>query len=337
MNLYLFPITPSTSNGYGIAVACDYNRLKPQKEDVVVWYATRGTKSYQNDYVIERPGRFSRAIKTMQNEVNCEVSQSDIKRLNIDLNSIQSVFCGDVIFYRVAKALFPDKKITVRFHNCFARIKDRIRLIDEPVNLKFKIQSRAFYKLEKEIFQDKKVHKIFISEEDRNYYISNFGVLHDSETWGFEPNMKKAVNNRFDNKKNTLVYFGGIQSHKIDSVKWFINDCFIPLRKKYPSLEFHLWGGGTQLLDGCSDGVYGHGFYNGDDLPDAKNALYVNPDLIGGGVKIKLLEYFEKGASFLSTPFGYEGYSYDLVDNKHYFVVEKDKWLSFLDEYFMSE
>ena len=38
-------------------------------------------------------------------------------------------------------------------HNCFARIKDRMDLLDAKASTKFKIQLRAFYQLEKEIFQ----------------------------------------------------------------------------------------------------------------------------------------------------------------------------------------
>ena len=326
MNLYLFPALPNNINGYGIAVASDYKKLSPKPEDIVIWYTSQSAPA---DYkIIKRPSRmaFSRLVNVVQNKVNCEITKSDLRKISFAPESIDKVFSGDVIFYRALRSLFPEKKIFVRFHNCFGRIKDRIRLIDEPVNVKFEIQARAFYKLEREIFKDKNVQKIFISKEDRDYYTSNFGIESDSEVWGFAPDMEKTIKARKDTPKTKLVHFGGIQSHKIDGLKWFVNDVFFPLRKIHPQVEFHLWGRGSEIFDDNTNGIYGHGFYEGDDLPLVSEGLYVNPDIIGGGVKIKLLSYFEGGASFLSTPFGYEGYSKGLIDNHYCF--------DFLEDYF---
>ena len=334
MDLFIFPIFPGHTNGYSIAVASDLERLQPKEEDIVIWYSNKENPLYT--LVLKRPGKksFSRVLKVLQNKVNCEVTISELKKIKFDKNMIGSVFCGDVIFYRALRKMFPGKTLTVRFHNCFGRINDRLRLIDEPVNLKFKLQTRAFYKLEKEIFQDQNVKKVFISNEDRDYYTSNFGIESDSEVWGFVPNMEKALAKRVDSKKTKFIHYGGAQSHKVDGLRWFVNDVFLVLRKKYPSLEFHLWGKGTEQFNDEKNGIYGHGFYEGNDMPCVDDGLYVNPDLTGGGVKIKLLSYFEGGASFISTPFGYEGYPKELIDNKFYFVVEKNKWLPFLKDYF---
>lgn len=334
MNLYIFPILPSKKNGYGIAVASDYERLKPRVEDVVIWYSTSDNPSYHQIMIRPRKFAISRVINVIQNKVNSEVTESDLRKMDFKPSEIDSIFCGDVIFYRALRSIFPEKQINVRFHNCFGRILDRVRLIDEPVNLRFKIQSRAFYKLEKEIFHDSNVHKIFISEEDRNYYTSNFGVESDSEVWGFMPDMNKATVLRSNTRKNKIVHLGGVQSHKIDGIKWFINDVFYPLRKSYPLLEFHLYGKGTDLFNNPDNGIFGHGFYNGEHFPLVNEGLYINPDVIGGGVKIKLLKYFEEGTTFITTPFGYEGYPKDLIDNKYCYVIEKEKWYSFMNKYF---
>ena len=335
MDLYIFPILPSKSNGYGIAVASDFARLNPKKDDVVIWYTSRTDTSYRQ--VLKRPSKlaFSRATKVLLNKVNCEVTAMELKKIDFDCNKVDSIFCGDVIFYRALRKIFPQKMITVRFHNCFGRIKDRIRLIDEPVNLKFKIQANAFYRLEKEIFKDTNTYKIFITKEDRDYYTSNFGIESDSEVWAFVPDMNRAIAKRNDKHKNKLVHFGGIQSHKIDGLKWFVKDVFLPLREKVPAIEFHLYGNGTESFDDKVNGIYGHGFYKQDGLPDTDCGLYINPDLIGGGVKIKLMSYFEEGASFITTPFGYEGYPKELIDNQFYYVVEKNQWLPFLIDFFL--
>lgn len=334
MNIYIFPSNPYRNNGYSIAVKSDLSRLTVNPEDLIVWYENTNETFFGNDVVLPRPSRFaiSRAIKVLQNRVNCEVTARDLKKLNLE--QADSIFCGEVIFYRALRELFPSKRIVVRFHNCFARILDRIQLIDKKLNLKFRIQLRAYYQLEKAIFQDDNVYKIFISEEDRDYYCSMFGKYSDSEVWGFMPDMKKAASNRIDSKKTKLIHFGGLQSHKIDSMKWFINDVFKPLHIKNPSVEFHLWGAGTDSFNFPEEGVFGHGFYKGNELPFVKDGLYVNPDLVGGGVKIKLMDYFEKGASFITTPYGYEGYPLEYIDDKFYHRIEPEQWLAFLDNYF---
>lgn len=334
MNLYLFPDKPGRNQGYSIAVERDVNRLKPNENDIVVWYLSSGKADNSNEILLQRPSSmaFSRVKNVLRNYVNCEISTTDLSFINPD--EVEEIFCGEVIFYRALRKLFPQKRLTVRFHNCFARIKDRADLLDAKVNTKLKIQMRAFYQLEKEIFQDKNCYKIFISNEDRDYYTSHFGIWSDSEVWGFAPDMTKAKKNRKDTKKAKLVSYGGMQSHKRDGMNWFIKDVFLPLHKQIPDLEFHLWGAWTQIFNDPSNNIFGHGFYKGKGLPELENGLFVNPDILGGGVKIKMIDLFEQGASFISTPYGYEGYDKKLIDNKFYNVVEMDHWLDFLIEYF---
>ena len=334
MNLFIFPATPFGQTGYSVAVKYDLKRIKVESDDLIIWYQSQNKTYLSNDATILRPSpyAFSRVVNVLRNHVNCEL---DVKSLSeFDISHVDTIFCGEVIFYRALRTLFPNKHFKVRFHNCYSRINDRLRLIDEKTSLKFKIQSSALCKLEKEIFHDKNVQKIFISKEDREYYAQHFGIWSDSCVWGVEPKMELAYENRIDSKKNKLIHFGGLQSHKIDSLKWFINDVFIPLRNKYPTIEFHLYGKGTESFDDKPIGIIGNGFYEKDDLPDIKDGLYVNPDLLGIGVKMKLLDYFEKGASFITTPYGFEGYSNDLIDNKFYFMEEKNNWLNFLINYF---
>jgi hypothetical protein len=121
---------------------------------------------------------------------------------------------------------------------------------------------------------------------------------------------------------NKLVWMGGVESHKKKSMQWFIESVFPVIKSEIPDVEFHIWGNRTKQFDNPSCGVFGYGFYNGNDFPFKISALYVNPDIIGGGVKVKLATYFENGLKFISTPFGFEGYNKNLVDNKSCYVVD---------------
>lgn len=183
------------------------------------------------------------------------------------------------------------------------------------------------YSLEREIFNDRNVTKIFISEEDANYYTLMTGYSKDAVVWAYEANKELMLKNRSEfilNKK--LVWFGGVEAHKIKSVEWFINEVFVQIKESIPDIEFHLYGKSTEIFNDTKLKVFGHGFYNSDGFPFKGEALYVNPDIIGGGIKLKLLTYFDNGIPFISTPFGYEGYDKSLIDNKFCYVEEMDTW-----------
>lgn len=335
MRLLVFPSSPILTNGYGIAVYSDVQKLGKKTDDINVWYVVASQKESVSGKVITRHTRYS--IATIKNLLrgrsSTEIDSSDLSFVAKD--KIDYIFCGDVIFYRALRKQFPNSKIYVRLHNCYSRIRDRIRLLQNDSNLDiiFKIDLLTFYNLEREIFKDSNTYKIFISEEDRNYYTSNFGRYCDSEVWGFVPNMDKALLNRSNFEKiNKLVWYGGLDLHKIDSVRWFIKGVFKKLIVDYPEIEFHLYGGGTEEFHDPSSNIIGHGFYKGNDMPFKNNALYINPDLTGGGVKIKIISYLENGTRFITNPFGFEGYSKDIIDNEYCIVKELDEWYDYLRE-----
>lgn len=339
MNLYVFPSLPDHSSGYGVAVNSDYNRLVIGADDIVIWYTEKETSLQKNHYIIRRYSRtnYRRYLNLICGRASTELSADDFKF--IDKDSIDEIFCGEVVFYRALRKLFPEKKITVRFHNCFARIQDRVNLLGlyKTLGTTFKTNLKCFYKLEKEIFSDMNTHKIFISKEDRDYYVSNFGRSVDSEVWGLEPDMKVSKENRTGGHIDKFVWYGGLFAHKIDSLKWFIADVYKPLKQQFPHIEFHLYGKGSDAFNEPEFSICGHGFYNGTDRPYKDSALYVNPDLTGGGVKIKLIDYFESGVKFITTPFGYEGYSHDYIDGEYCIVLSSDEWLNYLVNYLNNE
>jgi hypothetical protein len=330
MNLFIFPAFPNDKNGYSIAVKNDYERLVPTENDIVAIYANAQIENGTNYTFLRRPRLFSmrRIINVLQGRVSCELGIADIKQFaNMNFDNI---FCGDVVFYRALKKMFPDHKMQVRFHNCFARIKDRNDILKTKLGLRFSMNMNALYHLEKEIFNDENVVKIFISDEDKAYYQLMTGRAKDSFTWSIPLQQEKMMARRpitmpitYDNK---VVWFGGLDSHKIDSVKWFIEQVYPIVKSSIPSVEFHLWGKGTSKMNDPSKNIFGHGFFDRTGMPCPSKALYINPDIIGGGVKIKLKTYFESGVPFITTPFGYEGYPIELVDNHYCYCVEPNLW-----------
>lgn len=326
MNLYIFPAAPSKNDGYGIGVEYAINKLQPKHDDLIIWYTNvpKETISGFEDhhFIIKKAPLYS--IRSVSNilfgRARLELNYRDLSFLQ--QYDFETIHCDEVYFYRALRRLFPDKKINIRLHNCYARILDRKRLLKLALDPQFTKTLKVMYKLEREIFNDRNTYKIFISEEDRNYYTNNFGITSDSEVWPYVPDVTKSKDEFPQHIDHKLVWFGGIQSHKKASVDWFINSQFPIIKKTLPDIELHMWGYGTRAYNNPTNNVYGYGFYDGKDKYPMSNALYINPDIIGGGIKLKLLKLFEDGVPFITTPFGYEGYSKDLIDNKRIIVAE---------------
>ena len=335
MNLFLFPEAACFDNGYGIAVDYAYKILKPTEKDIVVWYTNQPREKMlyvrDDDVVLSKNDFFSLRsfLNVLEGKDRTELPKSGLNFLIG--KKFERIHCDEVIFYRALRNLYPHSKISVRFHNCYSRIYDRKKMIGQSLDWKYETKLKNMYRLEREIFQDKNVFKIFLSDEDRYYYTSIFGKTNDSETWAFVPNKELIMTNRkvpihFSRK---LVWYGGVESHKKASVLWFINSIFPKVKEIISDVEFHLYGKNTEVFNSPQDKVFGHGFYDGDGFPE-EGALYINPDIIGGGVKLKLMSLFENGIPFISTPYGFEGYSSALIDNHYCHVVEIGQWADYI-------
>lgn len=324
MNLYLFPESAELNNGYGIAVNDAYHRLKPQCDDIVIWFTNSNNIPYlnKNSIIVRKPSFFNlkRIINVLMLRPSLEFPSYVIKQLrsyNFDL-----IHCDEVIFYKSIRKYFPNKHISVRFHNCFSRINDRRRILNISLDWKFRLNLFLFSHLEREIFRDFNVFKIFLTNEDNDYYKQMVGSFHDSTVWPsiFDKNLFSIKSDHVV-LSNKIVWFGSLAAHKFKSLEWFIDFCWPLIHNEIPSSEFHLWGNGTELFDNNKMNIFAHGYYNGNSLFPLYNALYINPDIIGGGIKIKLFSYLTNNIPFVSTIFGFEGFDYSLVDNKYCSVV----------------
>lgn len=338
MNLFLFPEAACNINGYGIAVEAAFKQLQINDNDIVIWLTsvprTKMLYVRNNDIIIPRSRMlsFKSIINTLKRTNRSEPSVSELsflKNYNID-----EIYCDETLFYHPIRSLFPDKHITVRFHNSFARIHDRLRLLRRPVDFLYKWTLYNMYHLERDVMSDSNVYKIFLTDEDRDYYTSHYGKKTDSSVFYSHVDILKAKANRNELvMDNRIIWYGGVESHKKASIDWFIKDVFSEVKLTMPNLEFHLWGKNTEQFDNPGESVYGHGFFDGNGMP-SRNSLYVNPDIIGGGIKIKLMSMLEAGVPVISSPFGFEGYKYDIVDNEYCIVQEEGKWAEFIIEFY---
>lgn len=327
MNLYLFPESAISTNGYGIACEQAYKILQPVDDDIVVWYTNNPNSTYlrKQDIIIPRPG-----LASLKRYYNMLLIRTGSELLNSELRFLKTmnfdkIHCDEVIFYRAIRSLFPNQYISVRFHNCYSRILERKKILKLRLNASFEFNLRAMQKLEFEIFRDKNIYKIFLSNEDKDYYTSMTGRT-DASLWNFQLNLSEAIKNRTPiDYENKIVYFGGVESHKKQSLLWFINYVLPQIKKEIPEIQFYLWGRNTEQFNKPSENIFGYGFYSGEENMPLKNkAIYINPDIIGMGVKLKLMSYYNNGVSFITTPFGFEGYTAEAIDDKYCIVSEID-------------
>ncbi len=325
MDLYIFPECVSQKSGYGIAVGYAYSKLQPKEDDLVVWYTEEEEfpNKRDNDIVINRRiSFFKRIFNVLRCRPSTELSASDLKFLKG--KKFEHIYCDEILFFHALRHYYPSQHIDVRLHNVFSRILDRKRIMGLSIDPLFHLILYLCRRSEREIFRDDNSKKIFISYEDMNYYTSMFGRKIDAEVWPFAPVISKEI--RWEINTEKLVWFGGVDAHKSSSVQWLIEDVFKKLKEKHNNLELYLYGRGTERFDDEKNGIHGMGFYQGNDKWPLRNCLYVNPDIIGGGVKLKLMSLLEDGIPFITTPFGFEGYSLDIADDKRCYVVECKKW-----------
>lgn len=318
------------TNGYGIVVSMDYQILKPDDSDLIVWYTNVNENPLYKaeDKILSRPSKYCtrRVINLLCKRFGSEVNVKDLKFLNGIM--FDEIFCGDTIFYRAIRYLYPNKQIYVRFHNCYSRILTRKETLGIRIDPKLKLDLYTMCKLEKQIFKDPMAYKIFISDEDKLYYNLITGQ-DDAKVSGLTIDTGKAsMNRKLLNNINKLVWIGGVESHKKVSMKWFCDVIFPEIRKRVPDCELHLWGNRTRQFNNHKNKIYAHGILNSNEFPYKENALYINPDIIGGGVKVKVKTYFEEGIPLISTPFGFEGYQAKLIDNEYCIVAKPEDWIS---------
>jgi hypothetical protein len=185
-----------------------------------------------------------------------------------------------------------------------------------------------FSKLERNIFRDTNVLPIFINETEQKYFELMYPGR-QSELW--TPKISKQLLPSRP-KNNAFIYFGSYAHHQKPGIIWFLNKVFNPLRNMDSSFTVHFWGLGAGSFNDPMNGIFCHGEYNQPGLPMMDEGLFINPDLLGGGIKFKIAEWLEMGVPFISTPFGVEGFIFQR--NENIIISDTSEWLDKIQLYF---
>ncbi|BDD87662.1 hypothetical protein DPPLL_20270 [Desulfofustis limnaeus] len=329
MRLVLLPVSPVGDGGYNKAVALDIKKLNIDKNDQVIVYNHGNQKVPENFNCIQRPNKFSseRILNTLLLRPSTDLLVSSLAN-KVSGATFSGIFCGDVMMYKATRKLFPNIEISVRFHNLFSLALKRQKVRRMTRNLKFNFNLFIFSRLESIILNDRKAYPIFINDIEQKFFELMFPGR-ESSVWS--PIVSNQVFPTYPRKPD-FVYFGSHAHHQTPGIKKFISEVFQPLKNRWPTINFHLWGRGGAEYHCPSKGILHHGDYNGESIPMAGEGLFINPDLLGGGVKFKVLEWLENGIAFISTPYGVEGYSFK--PNRNIIVAEIFDWIKQIESYF---
>ena len=329
MRLIVLPCDPHSPGGYNRVAADDLRRLGSRKDDVVCVYLQSGRSAAPGHLVVHRPQRGSvrQIINMSVGRPFSDVWAAQLRPL-LRGRPIQEVFCGDVIFYNALRKLFPAMPMTVRFHNLFSLAQSRWEWRGSTIDTHFRLVLALTSRLERRICGDGLAYPIFINPREQEYF-QLMWPSRRSEVWGVDVNPATVVRTPTIPR---LLYMGGTASHQVVGIRYLLDHVFPVLASRYPPIQLHLWGEGTERFDRRHAGIFGHGFWKGDGLPANGDGLFVIPDLLGGGIKVKTGDSIRDGVPFITTPFGAEGYSFEALDGR--LVAEMDSWVQVIESYF---
>lgn len=346
--LFFFPELPDDSDGYGLAVKKDVNSFSFNSGDVVVFLSDR-KMAQDHPVVVALHAKGAEVKQVLRNRSKLYIIGELVslrhpshfygfryhKELMLPEIVWEYVFCGDVIFYNYAKNFLKYRELCVRFHNLWSKLILRRKWGEVTTGFKFWILNLGYgSKLEQSIALDNQCSKVFISDSDRDFFklitgqssLITMPVIDSS----FEAKVERDYN-VFHDHMLRIVWFGTVVSHNVYGLKWFIDKVYKPLYNSGFPVELHLFGRNTQLYNQPKYNIFGIGRFNGDGLPLNGNALFINPDLLGGGVKMKMQFMLENGLHIITTPFGMDGYE-GIGAMKNLRIVQPNNWINELKE-----
>ena len=328
MRLLLLPIAPGDKSGYHKAVADDLRRLGPRADDFVVVHQPPGDIRLKDAREVMRPARISaqRVANLLRLRPMTDATAPELRSV-VGAQSFESIFVGDVTWYRAARAVFPGMRLTVRFHNFFSLPRSRAEFRGVSVDPLFRINMALFSRLEREICRDPLVDPIFITSVEEAFFHCHYPGR-ETKVWSMEVSQGAAPTRP---SAPRIVYFGSVASHQRLGVERFLRETLPRLRERLPGVEVHLWGHGSQEFTDSARGTLGHGFFSGSGMPLGGDALFVVPDVLGCGIKVKVGDLLRAGVPFIATPYAMDGYRYTAHDGV--IVAELHDWPERIAEY----
>jgi len=315
--LLFFPVRSNFNSGYSILVKNDIERLNMSKKCNIL-YATK-----QNIFT------------KLKNLFLFYPSVFEFKELP-SFESYNRFFIGDIVLSKpiishIKKTSKDNSEIhvTLRVHNLYLRYLSDNRIYKAVIRDGLFFYCKACLIALNEI-RGLKYHfnKIEVVSIEDKVFLEKKYLLENVEIVSFH-NQYINLSKKIKANPYRIIWFGGISSHKVAGLKLFIKEIMPRLLILDSRYEMHIFGSNTEKLLYLEDEkIQIHGFYDSHNLPFNGEGIFINPDLSGIGIKIKLLKLMQTGAFFISTPEGFHGYEENA--NGNYVVANFEKWFDII-------
>lgn len=226
--------------------------------------------------------------------------------------------------YKKLKSIFPDAKFVASEHDVsYLSYKRKIDYANKGMS-----RYIAFlkYKNLRKTELDTLNHLDFVflhNMKDMNLLIKD-GLEKDKMNWIVPYFMKSSQKYKYSPQKKDIVFFGAMaRPENYLSAIWFIENVLYNLENK--SIKFYIIGGNPadQLKKYKSNRVILTGFVDNVHEYFQKAMCLVAPLVLGGGIKIKVLEGLAFGIPVLTNTIGIEGIP--AVNGRDYLHCESKK------------
>ena len=196
------------------------------------------------------------------------------------------------------------------YHNILDKIDNNTRkvIITHDVQNQF---CKTFKKNNKEIFLD-------INEKDEISILNKYDLAACISTFDYNY-FKKRINNaiylppivKFNNlpmneqRNRCFGFIGGAAQFNVDGLQWFLDECLPLIETDY---TFNVYGNVTKYVNNKNPNVKLYGFVENLDDVYLNNCFMVNPNFIGGGLKIKNIESLCNNRPLITTSLGAQGF-----------------------------
>ncbi len=212
----------------------------------------------------------------------------------------------------------PDVAMAVRSHNVWTKAFDGFQRDGRlPERLAWRLE---LHKLRRHEQTASRLADRFwaISENDAREYTDRLGIrCHGVLGVSMEAARYADVQ---PGSPLSVVHMGLTDKRKAAGLRRFISEAWPSIRRQVPQARLVLAGRGSDRLADAELGIDGLGFVTDEKALLDKGLIFVNPQQIGSGVKLKSIVAMLAGKALVATPTGIEGVWG--TPGEHFFVSE---------------
>ncbi|CAH6868548.1 putative Glycosyltransferase [Vibrio chagasii] len=223
------------------------------------------------------------------------------------------------------KKHYPDSNHWLRSHNVvFHAFSGVPKAVGFPVSILWSYEVWRIRRFEEKVA--KLATSFFaISQDDKLVYERNGISVHGVVDVSMNSNASRVV---VPCEAKSVVFVGTADLRKGSALNDFLRYCWPLVKEKESEAIFIAGGNGTNSFHEPERGIHGLGFIDSEDDVLRKGQIFVNPQTLGSGVKLKSISAMFAGKTLVTTSVGIEGIP--ATKGKHYILA--DNWKDMADQ-----